>query len=169
MLITAAIIVIVVIAVFLIWDDIWSYFESIVLSAVVIGIAIPIWWVVSYGMLLSVDDYKRVYQETTDLIVLSSGGESEVSGSFFLGTGYVDGSQVYTYITEREDGGFVMNSIDISSAVVFEGDYDKPYMENARVFSENPLWSSIHGEALTHFYVPEGSVQKPSYSMTTEN
>jgi hypothetical protein len=168
MLVTGAVIVILAVILLYVWQDAFNIKEGVGYTLLFTAFAFPIWWIASYIAIAAVDEYTRVYPEQTSLRVLSS-GDSEISGSFFLGTGYVDGSQVYTYITERADGGFVMNSIDIDDAVVFEGDYDEPYMENARVFAKNPLWSSIHVEALTHFYIPEGSVQEPSYSMTTED
>lgn len=152
------------------WFSLWTDFlEKVIYTLLILASGFAVWIASSYIILLGfTSDYDRVYPEQTNLRSISSGG-TETNGVFFLGSGVVNGSQVYTYIIERQDGGFEMKTVNIEDAVVYEGEYDEPYVENARVYAADKKWTLIHGEAITHFYVPRGSVQEPTYSISTEN
>lgn len=105
-------------------------------------------------------DRTAVMVETTDLRALDTG--SDADASFFLGTGYSESGPVYTYLVEREDGGFEMSSIWTGYAVVYQGDYE-PRAVKSQERPTSTLWSILPLMAPTRFYVPEGSVQEPSY------
>lgn len=53
---------------------------------------------------------------------------SEISGSFFLASGRIGERDVYTYMYETEDGGRIMDEVNVASVALYETD-EEPRIE----------------------------------------
>jgi hypothetical protein len=53
---------------------------------------------------------------------------SEVNGSFFLGTGFIDETQTAFYSTIESDGAIVFRHIPLESTKVYQDNPEKPYL-----------------------------------------
>ena len=80
-------------------------------------------------------------------------------GSFFLGTGYVEGEGSFFWYEKNSNGGYKLESVRSKYATVFESDY--PHVVELRAESTN-LWISLWAEPMNDYkvnlYVPEGSI-----------
>ena len=89
--------------------------------------------------------------------------DSSVSGRFFLGSGYINGYQTFSYLTKGEDGWFRLSSAEANASTVYESD-ETPYVEYFYWKDVPPWWVSPfvlfnkHEPVTYDFYVPEGSV-----------
>ena len=86
---------------------------------------------------------------------------TSVEGHFFLGSGKVDGEMEYYYIYETEDGGYKMDSIDTSDAVLYYIDDDNCRIEYDDFVYSNPIhyFFGIGPLETTYkIYIPEGSI-----------
>ena len=87
--------------------------------------------------------------------------DASIEGHFFLGSGRVDGEMKYYYIYETDDGGYKMDSIDTSNAVLYYIDDD-----NCRIEYDNFVYSNpVHYffgigplETTYKIYIPKGSI-----------
>ena len=48
------------------------------------------------------------------------GNSSNISGSFFLGSGYIGSSQYFNYIVKQDNGGYKLDSVYAEAVTVFE-------------------------------------------------
>ncbi len=101
--------------------------------------------------------------------IRSVGASTNVSGSFFLGSGTVDEEAVFYYY--RSDNGVLSLKYRYADkTTIVEDENDNPYMlckgeEYVGMYkSDNPPTFDIYAEC--SFHVPEGSVVK-SYMLTT--
>lgn len=82
------------------------------------------------------------------------------SGSFFLGTGTVDGDPKFIYYQMNGNGGYTLESLSPRYATVFQED-GEPRVVEYNGTSDNP-WISLMPKWGTdykaEFYVPEGSI-----------
>lgn len=108
-----------------------------------------------------------VWEQKTPLRALNTDSAS-FGGSTFLTMGYVGGDRVYSYIYETDDGGFIVDTAWLGSAMVYEVDgLEEPYMREFRSRGSWWLtWTALPER--TEFYVPTGSVQDESYDVSIE-
>lgn len=118
-----------------------------------------------FGSLVTEGDGPQVKISEYSLAALSSG--SEVDGSFFLGSGYVDEDRMFTYIIERSDGGYVLRSVEANDSVIYQIDDDNIRVEVFDIYSD-PNWSRIPWNTEYHFYIPEGSILE-NYTVRTDS
>ena len=101
--------------------------------------------------------------ETRELRALDTGG-TQYSGAFFLGSGYIDGDKSYEYI-QRYGNGWQVKTTTVDNAAVYELPAgEEPRVERSRIrgswwWTWTSVWST------RSFYVPEGSVQQPDYTV----
>lgn len=96
------------------------------------------------------------------LTALETGNQT--SGTFFLGSGRLDGTPVFSYLYQDKNGGYRLDTKRASNSVVYEDDSEKPRLEidvytttpNPWIAPFLPLGETNKGE--NKFYVPEGSV-----------
>lgn len=132
-----------------------------VLSILVLGVVYGAFMGVSSLITYNTVNLTPVLTHEAPLRALNTGAES--SGQFFLGSGYFESGPGYTYLSERPDGGFEMDSIYTSSAIVYQTDEGEPRRVTGQVRPTSMLWSIVPVTAKTEFYVPVGSVQDPQY------
>lgn len=94
---------------------------------------------------------------TNNLTTLQDG--SQTTGTFFLGSGYVDGKQVFSYY-EKRGGAYYLESIDAEHAKVVESS-GQPRVEHT-CDQTTSVWISVFSTCWNNydytFYVPKGSV-----------
>lgn len=105
-------------------------------------------------------------QEDTQLRALDS--SSELSGSFFLGSGSINDKEVYKYITIRPDGGFEFDSMKVTDAVIYEIPGNSAIIRTTHYKPASRLWTFFGSTPQVSFHVPVGSVQEPEYTISTD-
>lgn len=97
-------------------------------------------------------------QETKALYALADG--SEISGSFFLGSGSIDDNMRYVYIVETEGKGYKMETVNINSAYIQYSDEEPTVTITSYMFDSRVLnFFGIYPASTEYiFRVPEGSI-----------
>lgn len=128
-------------------DAACSAIAAAIIAAVVLGIL---------SLLSLLLPGRELTSETHELRALSS--SSTAQGSFFLGTGYVDGERTLNYIAQ-EEGWARLGEASADSARVFE-DSSTPTVTEYTYLSSNGWavpWTFAVGRAWD-FHVPAGSI-----------
>lgn len=82
---------------------------------------------------------------------------STVSGSFFLGSGYIEETPSFFYY-QKNGNEYTLEHYDASRAVVIETD-GNPHVEYQKAVGDNELWGiPVSEQEQVRFYVPKGSV-----------
>lgn len=116
--------------------------------------------VIGWPVAMIAPTHDRHY-DTVELHVINMG--DGINGRFFLGSGRVDESNVYTYYA-RMDEGFRSGRIEADDALVIEDSSETPRIE---IYRESfSWWISPVGYLDENYvvYVPEGSI-KPMIDM----
>ena len=99
--------------------------------------------------------------QTTSLSAL--GNDSNISGSFFLGSGTIDEEQVYQFIAQTDDGGYYLDSVPVDNVIVYTDSTPDTatYVQYVRVvdnfwLSSEPI--EVHDTYKDEFHIPEGSI-----------
>jgi hypothetical protein len=106
----------------------------------------------------------RTHTVTSELTSFSTGENTE--GSFFLGSGYINESQVISYIAKAENCGWQIDNVQADRATIFEDENEAPYMtvdKNKRL--SNTLWypfilTSPATDSNIQFHIPAGSIDE---------
>lgn len=93
--------------------------------------------------------------DTTFIESLKDG--STVTGSFILGSGFVNGRDVYIYYTKNADGGYIRNSIDTARTIIYMDENSKPYLISHYVETDELREQFISRYSL---HVPNGTIMK---------
>jgi hypothetical protein len=91
--------------------------------------------------------------DKADILSLKDG--STIRGSFVLGSGYVNGIDVYIYYTMNDKGGYVRNRIPADVTTIYMDENDHPYLISHYVETNNRHVQYIHSYSL---HVPNGTV-----------
>ena len=126
-------------------------------AALVVGCGFGASAIVTYNT----ENLRPVLTETNHLRALNTGTDTE--GHYFLLSGSMESGPSYTYLVEREDGGFEMTSIVAGGAIVYQDDSQTPHVITGQVRPRSTLWSILPLPAKAEFYVPVGSVQDATY------
>lgn len=126
---------------------------SLVVSAFVAGVN-SMWW--ANGADVEPTDYNDKERHT--LQALATG--DSMAGRFFLGSGYVSGSQKFEYIIKDEDGRIYVENVGTWQASVIEDEESAPYLqiEEAWVYNPDILPWPVQRDDRYTFHIPEGSV-----------
>jgi hypothetical protein len=107
--------------------------------------------IVASGVAYYVPDQIEV--KTVDLVSLNDG--NSLSGSFFLGSGYISNYQVYSYYYKVGDG-YARNMIYASRTVIYMDEDTKPYLKSTAVNGNWPYYE---------LHVPRGTIVKDVYNL----
>lgn len=95
------------------------------------------------------------YIETIYIESLKDG--SVTTSSFILGSGSINGHDVYIYYTKNEQGGYIRSHVDAGMSIIYMDENERPYL--VKHFSEtNRLHKRF--ESSYSFHVPNGTVTK---------
>lgn len=94
-------------------------------------------------------------------LVAFKDGQS-VKGSFYLGCGSVQGASIYSYYTERSDGGIIQGSVYADSSIIYEQNRNDAVLEVWLTKTAYGKWENFvfeHNPAVHNkFLVPKGTV-----------
>lgn len=108
---------------------------------------------VSSNIALSEGDYTETLL-TIDYIAAMSNNNSQISGSFFLGSGTIGETAYYVYMVRSATGGLTMERTDASICTIYETN-EAARIELVRWRSNKwPYVQELH----YNIYVPEGSI-----------
>ena len=134
------------------------WMAMLILTVVTIGFIFS-WLVAGFGGGIIPTHYQPT--STTPLVAANDG--SNLSGSFFLGSGSFDDRQVYSYRYQIHDGGIIWTTVTNGPNVrVYEEDRtDAVLIVQSQVF-DNPAfsrWFLVPEDVIYEFHVPAGSVR----------
>lgn len=98
-------------------------------------------------------------QHQTDTYQLQAiAARSDLHGQFFLGSGQVDSDPAYRFYRDTKDGGFILDSADASTAVVYQDD-STPRVVHHWITQKHPWWCVFTtGGDSYEIHVPKGSI-----------
>lgn len=134
----------------------WDFFEKI-------GCAFGLGFlgfiaVLLIGLPLAFNLPKTIEYENVELVTLQDG--SSQRGSFFLGSGFIDGVQKYTYYSKSGDA-FQLRSVDAEDVLVFQ-DTKNPYVRHEKSCTSPRDWlieCAIDTDRVTEIHVPKNSIK----------
>lgn len=98
---------------------------------------------------------KTMTYENIDIVALKD--NSSISGSFFLGTGTVDGEMKYAYYL-KDGNGFKLESIDSDDVKIVYGNHPHIKKESGCKSSWEWITPCIYNGDVVEIIVPEGSI-----------
>lgn len=113
---------------------------------------------ISNLMAYDVADTELQLDNTYGLYALND--NTEASGSFFLGNGYVDSKPVY-YVMLKTERGYEMRTYNIAETILIYTE-NEPRVEHYNEYFTNPMVRFFCGDnsmyVMYKIYVPEGSI-----------
>jgi hypothetical protein len=106
------------------------------------------------GKIMNHTEYHPI--DRTDTIYIESLKDgSKVTGTFGLGSGYINGRDVYIYYTKGQDGGYTRNNVDADMSTIYMDENEKPYITCHYVETNRLKQQFINAYS---FHVPNGTV-----------
>lgn len=122
------------------------------------------------GSLITSGIAELALQKTDEVVgtkpIVALKDKSEVHGSFFLGTGSIDGELVYYAMVDTGGGAYQPQQFAISEVRVHENSNASPRVDTVKqVFKQPYCWLLVPGcESLSnrtyHFYVPDNAIDR---------
>lgn len=101
-------------------------------------------------------DYHAIDRfDKTQIESLESG--QSIRGYFVLGSGSVNGRDVYIYYTKNTDGGYVRNHVNADNTVIYMDENESPYLISKYVETNRLHVQFINSYEL---HVPNGTITK---------
>lgn len=140
------------------WMD-WSGFMGMMIMSVLGVCSATLYclvvFVISFGLPVE-------YELTNTYEIYALKDNNSLQGDFYLGTGNIDGSSVYTYV-RKENGGKKVSTIPTESAILYEGgtvpkiEVFKPTFKKGSI-TEKLFIVPADSEYNYHIYIPKDSV-----------
>jgi hypothetical protein len=127
-----------------------------IFTAIIMGILGLMLGVLLYMLVGAVIDHTFTYEEA-NLKNIEDG--SAIQGNFFLGTGYVDGVQKYSFYEDHGDWS-ELNSINAEGVKIYENS-ETPYIVRQKecISSKEWLVSCITDHRITEIHVPPDTIK----------
>lgn len=137
----------------------WGGFDEII-EALIGGVLFSFLYCVILFVIVMFLPYTYTQSHSFEIYALKD--NSSINGSFFLGTGSVDGNQVYSFIKE-EDGGKKVSSISVDSAIIYEGEDGSPRIDVYDPHIKNKIVRKLFGDmtfgdSKYKIYIPDNSM-----------
>lgn len=147
--------IIIVITIIKLWyEDCFNILESIAWGGV-IGILLGFIIMMPLSFIPNVEYV--VYEEYP---IYAFQNTTQLEGSFFLGSGYINEENTYIYLTKTEDGGVQLKSVPANKTTVYETKetpklikYDAQYVSKIARFFLIPMHPMQY-----KIYIPENSI-----------
>jgi len=99
--------------------------------------------------------YHQIDRIDTTFIESLKDGSTGSTGSFILGSGYINGRNVYIYYTKNADGGYIRNSINTDKTIIYMDENSKPYLISHYVETDE-----LHEQFIFRYslHVPNGTI-----------
>lgn len=143
-------------------DSIPDAFLAAIVSTGVFVLVAGIGLLIVVGVAGNIDDNPEIEVITHELISIRN--DSKTSGSFFLGSGYIDDVEYYFAFQKRDDGGLVRIQIPASRMPIYEDDEKTPSYQYSKYRHSCPwwlgwgTWESLNRQKDAKVYVPVGTV-----------
>jgi hypothetical protein len=101
-------------------------------------------------------DYHTI--DTIDKIPIVSLKDGFVpTGTFMLGSGTIDGKDVYIYYTQNSDGGYIRNKVDADITTIYTDEEKNPYL-----IANHVETTRLHKQFIISYamHVPNNTVKK---------
>ncbi len=145
--------------------------EDLLLTSFVLGMVGACLGLIVAIALTTVADTNYVQVKTVPLVAMKD--KQIISGSFFLGSGYIGSKLVYRYMAEEETNlegkAYRAGQVDANRIRVIETDMEQPKLIYANKVISNPklrLWALSPGSKypkLFYIVVPVGSIVDRNY------
>lgn len=124
--------------------------------AIMLGIAGGLLGIIAYILVSVAVNHTPIY-ENHELLNLQDGTETQ--GSFFLGIGYIDGVQLYSYYQNKGDW-FEWKSTKAKGVKVFQ-DSDRPYVVQESDCISHARWlvDCVTDGRVTEIHVPPHTIK----------
>lgn len=100
-----------------------------------------------------------VEKERIELISLRD--DSDLSGRFFLGSGFINSTEYYFYYSQANNGGYIPGKIPVDNVTIFEDQTENAYIIVLKPKFINPVsyWIAlIPNETMYEVHVPPGTI-----------
>lgn len=144
-------------------DGFFGLFTSALVGGVIAGLIFFVTW----GIVAAVG-VQVPYQSETKHRLQAMGNSGGVSGSFFLGTGYMSDTSIINYIEKLDGGGSQLKRVDASRSTIYEVDEEPTLI--TKHYSGSPWWLApfdTYSAENFEFRVPNGTVME-SFELSTE-
>lgn len=136
-----------------------AYWSDYFLSTIIGGMA-----GIFLGFIIALIVPHKTLTKTTTFEIENLQDNNSVSGSFFIGTGSIDGVMKYVFY-HKVDGGFKMMQLDYKDTIIKYSN-DLPRVEKLCNYSESNFGVSFL-RTIYVIYVPEGTI-KQSYILDAQ-
>lgn len=157
MLLTIIAIIVAAIIVWFWWEESFGFFDWIVASLLCLFVLFFVWlgvlWVVGSSL------PHTIQHENVEVVALQDGATTQ--GSFFIGTGFVDGKQVYSFY-ERSGEGVKLEQVDAKDVVVYQS-ASKPHIVRESGCEGGWQWIApcvYDRNKVTEIHVPAGTIKE---------
>lgn len=136
------------------WDDLGEILGGLLLMSIIgslIGLAISI--------LFSCIPLQRHWIQNNYVELLALQDNHTISGSFFLGSGDVNGKMKYYFYYKCQNGGYIMDALDVYNTKIFEYDMTPHILSYKQVYTKSIfnylglIYSTKH-----EIYIPKNSI-----------
>lgn len=138
----------------------WSAWKAVGIGSLGIGSLIG----VLFTVLLSLIFYKQfaTYKDRCTHSIVSIRTENQTEGSFFLGTGHVEGTSYYFYYADLGDNQYQLCQVPTNRTVIREADESPEILIKVKTFDDGwKLWVfPIEQDAAYVITVPKGTIIK---------
>lgn len=139
--------------------DIKEFFRCLLPYTIFVGmLAVFVYAMIS---MFSYSFVQKTWVQDFNCKIISINSNSNVEGSFVLGTGYIKDIKYYYYRVQQEDGGIREYTAPVYTSTIYESD-DTPRVERYRLEMDKK-WSFVQNPQdidAYKFYVPKGTVIK---------
>lgn len=121
------------------------------------------------GGIITINEPTKPVNKTYNLVALQDGNST--GGSFFLGTGYIDDKQQFSYYQEN-NGQYRLKSVDAENAIIIQGNGKPRVVKSCSLDAVAPIifYPFFQGDRYDcstktyEFHVPPGSI-KSNYTL----
>lgn len=131
------------------------------IMSIVFGIIVGIFMYLFVSLIIGCALPLKNITENINIYALQD--NASIQGSFFLGSGNINGTMKYYYLTKNEDG-VIMNTINADNVIIVESS-DKPHIEIDKQKFKEGFWNSqiflgsFETTIKTKIIIPKGSVK----------
>lgn len=145
-------------------EDWLSWGEKIAMGFFTLIVTVAICVIMCFGALGIASLFANShYEKTNEIQIIALQDNGKVSGSFFLGSGSIDGKMQYTYMTKDNNNEMEMKQIDIDHASLIYS--NTPKVEEYEKFFDKKIIKFFFGDQTFYstkykIYIPERTIKE---------
>jgi hypothetical protein len=140
--------------------------DDIFESLIILGVPVVVLIIIIFALVIPVFQFQDQYDDRInyhaidhiDKVQIESleSGQS-IHGYFVLGSGSINGRDVYIYYTKNTDGGYVRNHVSADNTIIYMDENNSPYLISKYVETNRLHVQFINSYEL---HVPNGTITK---------